>query len=128
MLSFYFLEYDLRITSPPHFAYDFPRKKFLMLYSNNWWNFIFWLSALLKILGDMCIAIVYLPRSDVINFEINFTLLMKPFFYMIKKSIQGERKSIFHHFWCVFSSQKLSQALECAFNCNIMFKNTKNYH
>ena len=52
----------------------------------------------------------YIPGCDVINFEINFIFLIKPFFYMTKKSrqkfkylekengFQGEIKSIFHHF------------------------------
>ena len=35
MLNFDFLEKDLGIVSPPHFAYDFLRKMFLMLYSIN---------------------------------------------------------------------------------------------
>ena len=33
----------------------------------------------------MSIAIVCFPGSDVINFEINLTFLIKSFFYMIKK-------------------------------------------
>ena len=58
----------------------------------------------------MCNAIVCFPGRDVINFEMNLIYLIKPFFYMIKKSSQklkylgnaksfyGEIKSIFHHF------------------------------
>ena len=58
----------------------------------------------------MCIEIVCFPGSDVINFEINFIFLIKPFFCMTKKSrqkhkylenersFQGEIKNIFHHF------------------------------
>ena len=35
MLNFDFLEKDLGLVSLPHFAYDFSRKMFLMLYSIN---------------------------------------------------------------------------------------------
>ena len=63
----------------------------------------------------------YIPGCDVINFEIIFIILIKPFFYMAKKSIQqckfvekensfqGEIKSIFHHFKGLFICQKLFQ-------------------
>ena len=34
---------------------------------------------------DMRIAIVYFSGCDVMNFEINFIFLIKPFFYMTKK-------------------------------------------
>ena len=37
----------------------------------------------------MCITIVSLPGCDVINFEINLIFLIKPFFYMAKKSRQN---------------------------------------
>ena len=39
----------------------------------------------LEILGNMCIAIVCFSGCDVIHFKINFSFLMKSFFYMIKK-------------------------------------------
>ena len=35
-----------------------------------------------------CIAIACFPGCDVIKFEITFTILIKPFFYMIKNSKQ----------------------------------------
>ena len=57
---------------------------YLILYSTNSLNFIACIPLLLKILGDMCIAIVCFPGCDVINFEIK----TKPFFYMTKKSRQ----------------------------------------
>ena len=99
MLNFDFLEKVLGIDSSAHFVYGFSRKMFLMLYSVNWPNFIAWLASLLKILGNMCIAIVCFPGSDVINFEINLIILIKPFFYLEnKKSFQGEVKRIHHHF------------------------------
>ena len=69
-----------------------------------------WLHLLLEILDNMYIAIVCTPGCDVINFEINLIFLIKPFFYMTKKSrqklkhvenetsSQGEITSVFHHF------------------------------
>ena len=61
----------------------------------------------------MCVLHLFIRSFYVINFEINHISLIKPFFYMIKKSRQkfkylekkksfeGELKSVFH--------QKLSQ-------------------
>ena len=54
MLNFQFLEEGLGIVSPPHFVFNLPRKKFLMLYSSNWPNNIVWLLLLSAILGNMC--------------------------------------------------------------------------
>ena len=71
ILNFDFFKKDLGIVSPPHFAYDFSRKMFLILYSIKWPNFIVWFPLLLTILGDMCIAIVSFPGCGVINFVIN---------------------------------------------------------
>ena len=58
MLNFDFADKGLGIVSPAHFMYDFSTKTILMLYSVNGPNFIAWLSLLLEILGNMCIAIV----------------------------------------------------------------------
>ena len=88
VLNFDFLDKGLGIVFSPHFVYDFSIKMFLMLYSINWPNFIFWLSLLLEILGNLCVASVYQPGCDVINFKINLIFLIKPFLYMSKKSIQ----------------------------------------
>ena len=41
-----------------------------------------------KMLGNMCVATIYFPGCDVINFEINLISLIKQFFYMTKKSRQ----------------------------------------
>ena len=38
---------------------------------------------LLKILGNMCIAIVCFPGCDIINFEIDLIFSITPFFYMV---------------------------------------------
>ena len=87
-LNFYFLEKGLGIVFPSHFVYDFWKKIFLMLYSINWSNFIVELPFVLEILTNICIAIVCEPGCDVINLEINLVFLIKPFFYMTKKSKQ----------------------------------------
>ena len=58
MFNLDFLEKDLGIVSPPHFVHDFSTKLFLKLYYSNSPVFIAWLSLLLEILVNMCIAIV----------------------------------------------------------------------
>ena len=81
----------LGIVSAAHFVYDFSTRMFLMLYSINWPNFIVCLPLLYQILDNMCIAIVYYPGCDVINFRINLIFLIKPFLYMTKKSRQKHK-------------------------------------
>ena len=68
MISFYFLD-----------------KGLLMLHSINRTNFIGWLALLLEILGNMCIAIVYYPGYDVMDFEINLIFLIETFFLYDQK-------------------------------------------
>ena len=86
MLNFYFLDKGLGIVSPAHFVHGFSTEMFLMLYSINWTSFIVWLPLLLKILGNICIAIVCYPGCDVIDFEINVFFLIEPFFSTWPKS------------------------------------------
>ena len=74
---------------PPHFMYDFSRKIFLMLYSVNWLNFFVCLSLLLEILDNICIEIICSPVCDVTYFETDLRFLIKPFFYITKKSAQS---------------------------------------
>ena len=62
MLNFDFSEKGLELVSPLQFLYDFSRKIFLILHSINWPNIIVWLPLLLKILGNMCITIVFLTK------------------------------------------------------------------
>ena len=88
MLNFNFSEKGLGLISPSNFVDDFSRKMFLMLHSINWPNFIDWLPLLLKILGNMCITIVYWPGCDVIKFETNLIFLIKQFYNITKKSRQ----------------------------------------
>ena len=58
MLNFDFSNKVLGIVSPANFVYDFSTKKFLILYSINWPNFIAWLALLLEILDNIPIEIV----------------------------------------------------------------------
>ena len=100
----------LQLISLPHFMRDFWRKILLALYLINRPSSIASLPLLLQILGNMCIVIIFCPVCDVINFEINHSFFIKPFFYITKKSGQKckhlknkksfkhEIKNIFHHF------------------------------
>ena len=124
MLNFDILEKGLGIVCPPHFVCDFSRKMFLMLYSINWPNFIALLPLYLEILINICIAIVYYPGCQVIDFEINLLFLIKPFSYMTKKLRQKfkdleNEKSFYGAFFIFFKglsvAKKLSQTLECTF-------------
>ena len=88
ILDFNFLQKGLEIVwivSPLHFEHDFLRKMFLMLYSIKWPNFIAQFSLRLEIL---CIENAFFSGCDVINFEVNLLILIKPFFYLTKKSRQ----------------------------------------
>ena len=57
-----------------------------MLYSVNWPNFIAWIALPIEILDNMYIAIVYFPRYDAKNFEINLIFLIKPL--LVKNKIK----------------------------------------
>ena len=88
-LNFDFLEKGLGMVFSAHLAYDFSRKMFLMLCFINWPKFILWLSLLLAIFSNMCIATVFFPAWGTINFEINLVFIIKPFFFMTEKSRQN---------------------------------------
>ena len=75
----------LELVSLPHFPDDFRRKIYLALYSITWSNFVVWLPLLLEILDNICIVIICLSVYDIINFEINFNFLIKPFSTWPKK-------------------------------------------
>ena len=77
MIQKYHQLWLFRNGSPPHFMFDFSRKMFVMLHSINSSIFIIWLPLLLKILGNMSIAIVCFPGCDVINFKVNHISLIK---------------------------------------------------
>ena len=126
MLIFEFLQKSLRIVSPPHIMLNSSRKTFLNYILLTYQVYMFdcfekYLRKILcKISGHMCVAIVSFSGCDFMNFETNVIFLMKPFFYMTKKSrqklkylenkedLQAEVKSIFHHFQWTFSCQTSS--------------------
>ena len=106
MLNFDFLDKGLGIVSQAHFVYHFSTKIFLMLYSNNWPNFIAWLPLLLETLGNMCITIIYYPGCDVMGFEINLIFLIEPFFLhdqkvVTKTWISWEQKKLLRWSICI---------------------------
>ena len=80
MLNFDFLEMGLGVFSPPHFVYGF----LLFLSTHEIPNCNVWLPLLREILGSMCIAIVYFPECDVINFEIKLIFLIKLLLHGLK--------------------------------------------
>ena len=53
-----------------------------MLYSFNWPIIIAWLPLLLEILGNMCVAIVCYPSSDVMDFEIIILIFLIELFLL----------------------------------------------
>ena len=126
MLSFNFSEKGLGLAASPHFVNNFSKNIIFMLHSINWSTFIVWMPLLLQILKNIFIRIVCWPGCNVI-IEINLIFLIKPFWYMMKKSRQnlkylenkksfwGDTKSTFQHFESAFSCQKLSQTWECVF-------------
>ena len=84
-------------------------EKCVKLYSINWANLIIWLPLHLEIFGNICIANVYEPVCDVMNFDVNLIFPTKPLLYLMKKSQQklkylvnkksfkGEITRIFQH-------------------------------
>ena len=88
ILNFDFLWKDLGLASPPHSVYNLWRKIFFILYCINWLNFNFWFPLLLEMLGTMCIVITCCLACDVIDFGINHSFLIQPFFYITVKSGQ----------------------------------------
>ena len=85
--QFWLLKKFLGIISPPYFVFDFSRKTFLMLYPLNWPHIIAWLPLVPERLRNLCIAIACYPGWDAKNLKINRIFVMKPFFYVAKKSI-----------------------------------------
>ena len=91
--QFRFIRGGSWIVSPSHFVYDFLRK-FFLLYSINWPNFIVSLPLFLEILGNMCIAIIIFPIEDFIHFEINLSFL-----YQSAKLRALARTCLTHHWY-----------------------------
>ena len=78
MLNFDFLEKSL-VVSSTHFAYDLKKNRFLMLYSIkvSFSDCFYFLTY-----KAICALQLFVsPSCDVIDFEINLTFLIKPFFY-----------------------------------------------
>ena len=74
----------LKLVFLPHFLYNFGRNVFLTLHSINWRPiFIVWVSLRFKILGHICIVIMF-PSWWRANFEINLNFLIEPFSNMTK--------------------------------------------
>ena len=86
MPKFDFLEKGLWRAFTPHFAHDFSRKIFLVLFFINLPNFIAWLFLRLEMLGNICIIIICCTVCEIISFEINLSFPIKPFSYVTRKS------------------------------------------
>ena len=100
----------LKLASLSHFLHDFWRKLFLTLFYlltkfHCLTAFTSW------VLGNMCIVITCCLVYDVMNFEINHTFLIKPFYCITRKSGQKckylkNEKSFSHeikkHFFIIF--------------------------
>ena len=87
ILSSFLKNKGLELVSLPHFLHHFWRKTFLLLCYINWPSFIVWLPSLCEILGNMCIAVVCKPGCVVMNFGVNLTFLIKPFFLNDQKVV-----------------------------------------
>ena len=98
----------LKLASLSHFLHDFWRKLFLTLFYlltkfHCLTAFTSW------VLGNMCIVITCCLVYDVMNFEINHTFLIKPFYCITRKSGQKckylkNEKSFSHEIKNIFSS------------------------
>ena len=102
VLNFDYLEKGLGLVYPRYFLNDISRKIFLMFSSISSPHFIVWLPLLLETLGNMCIATVFYPFRDVINFDIYLSFFIKSFSYMTEKfrpkiEISQERKVLLTH-------------------------------
>ena len=75
----------MELVSLPYFLQLFWWKILLILYFINWPEIIAWQFLLHQILCNMCIVIICFPVDDFMNFEINFSFLIKPFSCMTKK-------------------------------------------
>ena len=127
MLNFDSLHQDQGIVSPPHFVYNFSTKMLLVLYSINWPNFIAWLPLLLQILGNRCVAIVFFPHCDLMDFEINLIFLIELLFLYNQKAMKKsywEWKELLRpnkHFWSFLKSFHWSKIVpDLKLRCNLL--------
>ena len=63
-------------------------ENYFSYFSIDWPDPLVWLPLILEVMGDIYIVIICFLVYDVINFEINFSFLIKPFYYRTKKSGQ----------------------------------------
>ena len=54
-----FFKEGFELVSLPHFLYEFQKKIFLLLYSLSWPHFNAWLPLPRKIMGNICLVIVF---------------------------------------------------------------------
>ena len=81
-----------RTSHPASFSAWFLKENVFFVKFINWPNSIAWFPLLLEILGNMCIVNICCPVFDVINFEINFSSLIKLFLYLTYKNVNISRK------------------------------------
>ena len=102
---FYKIKRGLELVSLPHFPHNFWRKIFVLLHYISWPNFIIWLPLLCEILGNMCIAIVWKPGCDVMNFEVSLIFLnqtlifQKILFYLLQWKPFKMMKIVLYFTW-----------------------------
>ena len=104
MLNFAFLKKGLGLVSRPYFVQK------ILGYIPLTDQISLCLPLLLEISDNMCIVTVCIQDCETTSLEIYLSFLIKPFFYITKKSEQkikyskneknfkGEIKSMFHHF------------------------------
>ena len=85
------------IISPSHFANDFSRKRFLMLYSMNWQNFIVWLSLILEILGNMSVEIFW-EQKEFLRWNKSISIIFEGF-SLTKTCLRPESAPLMLHSW-----------------------------
>ena len=81
MHNFEFLDKGLRIVSPPHYICVLQKKCFSCYIL--WIDFIVWL---LKILDNICVAILCFPICDVIN--LNLTVLSNQAVFLYEQKVK----------------------------------------
>ena len=80
MLNFDFLEIGLGVVTSPHFVYDFTRKNISHAIFYKLTKFDYLIAFSSWDIGQYVFGNYLFPVCDVINSEINFSFLIKPFF------------------------------------------------
>ena len=68
-----------------------------------------WLSLLWEILGNLCIAIVFKPDCDVLNFEANLIFLIKTFFLQNLNILRKKSAFKMEAFFIIFKGLSIKQ-------------------